>query len=71
MSLSIVFDQSQVVLTAQFADTLGIGTATVEMDNENGLGTWRDSLFNEPVIHLQSFYVGFHQYGLQTVFRDG
>ena len=52
MSLGVVLDELQVMAAADIPYPIRIGTATIEMDNHNGLRTRGNCLFYERIVDL-------------------
>lgn len=69
--LGIVFYQAEMMALANVGNALGIGTATIEMDNHDGSRARGDGLLDECVVYLEGLDVGLHQDGNEIVVRNG
>ena len=71
MSLRVVLYEQQAVAPALFRYFVRIGAATIEVHQQQGPRAVRDVTFDEALVYLQGLVVWLHQYGLQSVLRDG
>ena len=71
MGLCVVLYEQQAVASALFRYFVRIGAATIEVHQQQGPRAVRDVAFDEALVYLQGLVVGLHQYGLQSVLRDG
>ena len=71
MRLRIVLDEQEVVLSADFPDSVRIGAASVEVNNHHSLSALGNGLFDEAVVNLQRVEARLYEHGLQAAVGDG
>ena len=70
MRLRIVLDEFQAVFLADFADFLGVGTATVEVYEQNRTSALGDGGFDFRVVDFEGVESRLDEHGLQSVLRN-
>ena len=70
MGLGIVFNQLEMMTTADIPYPIGIGTATVKMNDHHGPGSSGNGLFYQPFVNLKGIGIRLHEYRLEAVFGD-
>ena len=69
--LGIVLDKLQRMAAAYIADAVGIGAASVHVDNHNSLRAWRDGTLYEGIVYLERVKTRLHKHGFQSCTRHG
>ena len=70
MRLRIVLNEFQAVFLADFADFLGVGTATVEVHEQNRTSALGDGGFDFRVVDFEGVESRLDEHGLQSVLRN-
>ena len=71
VSLRVVLDESQVVVSADVADMVGVGALAVEMYNHYGTCSGRYRLLDACVVNLERVDARLYEHRLQIVLGDG
>lgn len=69
--LCVVFEEEEVMTTAQLTYLLGIGAEAVEMDYHDGTGAGGDVLLDEGVVDLEGVDAWLYEDGGEVVLGDG